>query len=63
MKAAINAALLLMATLLSFTLYAANVKITPLGSHSGDFCRYDRALLLEDPVVRLPVQTIPGSAI
>lgn len=25
------------------------VKITPLGSHSGDFCRYDRALLFEDP--------------
>jgi TRAP transporter TAXI family solute receptor len=25
------------------------VKITPLGSHDGDFCRYDRALILEDP--------------
>ena len=25
------------------------VKITPLGSHDGEFCRYDRALLLEDP--------------
>lgn len=28
---------------------AANVKITPLGSHDGEFCRYDRALVLEDP--------------
>lgn len=28
---------------------AANVKITPLGSHDGDFCRYDRALIFEDP--------------
>ncbi|MDD9875924.1 MAG: MBL fold metallo-hydrolase [Magnetovibrio sp.] len=28
---------------------AANVKITPLGSHDGEFCRYDRAMILEDP--------------
>ena len=28
---------------------AANVKITPLGSHEGEFCRNDRALLFEDP--------------
>jgi len=25
------------------------VQITPLGSHDGEFCRYDRALLFEDP--------------
>ncbi|MDJ0704566.1 MAG: MBL fold metallo-hydrolase [Leptolyngbyaceae cyanobacterium MO_188.B28] len=25
------------------------VKITPLGSHTGEFCRLDRALVLEDP--------------
>ncbi|MEO0373691.1 MAG: MBL fold metallo-hydrolase [Cyanobacteria bacterium P01_A01_bin.17] len=25
------------------------VKITPLGSHEGEFCRLDRALVLEDP--------------
>ena len=25
------------------------VKITPLGSHEGEFCRLDRALILEDP--------------
>lgn len=28
---------------------AANVKITPLGSHDGEFCSLDRALVLEDP--------------
>lgn len=28
---------------------AANVKITPLGSHEGEFCRFDRAMILEDP--------------
>ncbi len=28
---------------------AQTVKITPLGSHEGEFCRFDRALVLEDP--------------
>ena len=28
---------------------AANVKITALGSHDGEFCRRDRAFLFEDP--------------
>lgn len=28
---------------------AANVKITPLGSHEGEFCRFDRAMIFEDP--------------
>ena len=28
---------------------ANNVKITPLGSHDGEFCRNDRALIFEDP--------------
>lgn len=28
---------------------AANVKITPLGGQDGEFCRLDRALILEDP--------------
>jgi len=28
---------------------AANVKITPLGTHDGEFCRRDRAFLFEDP--------------
>jgi L-ascorbate metabolism protein UlaG (beta-lactamase superfamily) len=28
---------------------AGTVKITPLGSHDGEFCRFDRAMVLEDP--------------
>ena len=28
---------------------AGTVKITPLGSHDGEFCFWDRALVLEDP--------------
>lgn len=30
-------------------LLAGNVKVTPLGSHDGEFCNRDRALILEDP--------------
>ena len=29
--------------------WAQNVKVTPLGSHDGEFCRRDRAMLFEDP--------------
>ncbi len=25
------------------------VKVTPLGSHAGEFCRFDRAMIFEDP--------------
>lgn len=28
---------------------AQNVKITPIGTHDGDLCRHDRAMLFEDP--------------
>jgi len=28
---------------------AQTVKITPLGSHDGEFCRLDRAMVFEDP--------------
>ena len=28
---------------------AQNVKVTPLGTHDGEFCALDRALILEDP--------------
>ena len=28
---------------------AENIKVTPLGSHDGEFCANDRALILEDP--------------
>jgi L-ascorbate metabolism protein UlaG (beta-lactamase superfamily) len=34
---------------LAYSVQAANVKITPLGSHDGEFCSRDRALLFEDP--------------
>ncbi|MBT4699703.1 MAG: MBL fold metallo-hydrolase [Rhodospirillaceae bacterium] len=29
--------------------FSANVKITPLGSHDGEFCARDRAFVMEDP--------------
>jgi len=29
--------------------FANNVKVTPIGSHDGEFCRFDRAMILEDP--------------
>lgn len=29
--------------------FAAGVKVTPLGSHEGEFCKFDRAMLFEDP--------------
>jgi L-ascorbate metabolism protein UlaG (beta-lactamase superfamily) len=39
-----------MATLvLSFSALADTVKVTPLGSHDGEFCSRDRALVFEDP--------------
>jgi L-ascorbate metabolism protein UlaG (beta-lactamase superfamily) len=44
---AVLAASLLGATALPAA--AVNVKITALGSHDGEFCRMDRALILEDP--------------
>lgn len=28
---------------------AANVKVTPLGSHDGELCPFDRAMIFEDP--------------
>ncbi|MGB5708350.1 MAG: MBL fold metallo-hydrolase [Arenicellales bacterium] len=34
---------------MTHTAIADNVKITPLGSHDGEFCRFDRAMVLEDP--------------
>ncbi|MEN8189758.1 MAG: MBL fold metallo-hydrolase [Thermodesulfobacteriota bacterium] len=35
--------------LLPDTLLSQTVKITPLGSHDGEFCSRDRAMLFEDP--------------
>ena len=33
----------------SATAENGDIRITPLGSHTGEFCRLDRALVLEDP--------------
>ena len=42
--------------------FAQSVKITPLGSHAGEFCATDRAMLLEDPTgVRLLYD--PGASV
>lgn len=44
---------------------AANVKITPLGSHDGEFCARDRAMIFEDPdgtrILYDPGQTVMGA--
>src|SRR6516162_766594 len=44
--------------------YGKNVKITPLGQRTGEFCFLDRALLFEDPTgVRIlydPGDTVRG---
>lgn len=34
---------------LTQSVWADNVKVTPLGSHDGEFCSRDRALVFEDP--------------
>ncbi|MFM1891360.1 MAG: hypothetical protein RLZ44_437, partial [Pseudomonadota bacterium] len=45
--------------------FAATVKVTPLGSHDGEFCRFDRALLFEDPsgsrLLYDPGRTVAGA--
>jgi L-ascorbate metabolism protein UlaG (beta-lactamase superfamily) len=38
-----------MGAMLSLTAFAQTVKVTPLGSHDGEFCAQDRALVFEDP--------------
>lgn len=47
-------------------IWGQTVKITPLGSHAGEFCQNDRALLFEDRTgVRVlydPGQTVAGAA-
>lgn len=45
----IIATIMFVAVLSSAQLHAQNVKITPLGSHDGELCQNDRALLFEDP--------------
>jgi glyoxylase-like metal-dependent hydrolase (beta-lactamase superfamily II) len=45
---------------------AADVKITPLGSHDGEFCARDRAMIFEDPdgtrILYDPGQTVVGAS-
>lgn len=64
MKAAYSGAVLALALAASPAL-AQNVKITPLGSHEGELCASDRALIFEDPTgVRFLYdagQTLTGS--
>mgnify|MGYP001817666857 CR=1 FL=1 len=43
------AAVIFLGLACAFSAHANTVKITPLGSHDGEFCRFDRAMLLEDP--------------
>lgn len=43
------AVLVILAVLFSAAAQAQTVKVTPLGSHDGEFCRLDRAIVLEDP--------------
>lgn len=38
-----------MSLLFSVAAFSQTVKITPLGSHDGEFCSRDRAMLFEDP--------------
>jgi len=50
---------------LAASAYAANVRIIPLGSHDGEFCSRDRAMILEDPdgtrLLYDPGQTVVGA--
>jgi glyoxylase-like metal-dependent hydrolase (beta-lactamase superfamily II) len=49
MKAAYLATLCVGIAAAAMPAAAQNVKITPLGSHDGEFCPLDRALVFEDP--------------
>jgi len=41
--------ILLFMSFLSTPAFSSDVRITPLGSHAGEFCSRDRALIFEDP--------------
>jgi L-ascorbate metabolism protein UlaG (beta-lactamase superfamily) len=43
------ATVVLVSVLWAGTASATSVEVTPLGSHEGEFCRFDRAILFEDP--------------
>lgn len=40
---------LIAAQIFASSAQSAEVKVTPIGSHDGEFCAFDRALILEDP--------------
>ena len=48
-KSALSATVILIGALTGLPALAQNVKITPLGSHDGELCPFDRALVFEDP--------------
>lgn len=50
-KPSIKFSIFILAIFLHFpiTVFSQPVKITPLGSHDGEFCSRDRAMLFEDP--------------
>ena len=54
------------AAMLALPALAQNVKVTPLGSHDGEFCPQDRALIFEDPngtrILYDPGRTVAGAA-
>jgi L-ascorbate metabolism protein UlaG (beta-lactamase superfamily) len=53
------------AAMLAPAAIAQNVKVTPLGSHDGEFCPQDRALVFEDPngtrILYDPGRTVAGA--
>ena len=59
------AVVFLSALLFNQSLFAAEVKITPLGSQEGEFCQLDRAMILEDPdgtrLLYDPGRTVAGA--
>jgi L-ascorbate metabolism protein UlaG (beta-lactamase superfamily) len=66
MLTVLAAAFLALSGIAAAPAYSANVKVTPLGSHDGEFCRRDRAMLFEDPdgtrILFDPGMTIAGGA-
>jgi L-ascorbate metabolism protein UlaG (beta-lactamase superfamily) len=49
MKSILNAGCALVLALVASAGWAQNVKVTPLGSHEGELCDRDRAMIFEDP--------------
>src|SRR5438067_13695849 len=67
MKITLHAlALMVVMTMAGKIAESANVKVTPIGQRTGEFCAQDRAILFEDPTgVRLlydPGNTVAGAA-